>query len=326
VHDVPLVSVIAICFNHERWVTECLDSIAAQDHPNIQLIILDDCSTDGSVRVIREWLARTGAPARFIEHPMNVGICASRNDALRHATGDYVACISTDDTWVPHKLSSQVAILESLPRNVGLVYGDAYRMDENGIRLPGMQMDMAGAWLGFSPGAPPSGDVYDELLRGSFIPGMTTLIRRSVFDAVGPYDESLAYEDWDMWLRIAQQYEVAFAAGPWATYRSMLGTLSDTLGTRGIESSIALLRKHLGQSPARDAVIGDQIGRFAIELHLRGAAGSVEQLDAAVLVDRRRWTRAVRMTARAGLPGPWLAPVVRLSRRVRGALGRSRAS
>src|SRR4051812_6669635 len=105
--DLPRVSAIAICFNHARFAVECLDSIAAQDHPDVELIIIDDCSTDDSVAVIRDWLDRTGTAATFIVHDVNRGICASRNDALSHATGEHVACISTDDVWLPGKLSAQ---------------------------------------------------------------------------------------------------------------------------------------------------------------------------------------------------------------------------
>ena len=84
--SLPLVTVIATCFNHERFVVECLESIRAQTYPNIQLIIADDCSTDGSVPLIRDWLTQTGTVCTLILHQQNQGVCRTRNETLTHAS------------------------------------------------------------------------------------------------------------------------------------------------------------------------------------------------------------------------------------------------
>ena len=191
----PLVSVIATCYNHERYVEECLESIRNQTYENVQLIIVDDCSTDRSVKVIRSWLARTGTPATLITHRVNRGICRSRNDAHRRARGRYLSMIATDDTWVPDKLAIQVPMMESLPADVAVLYGDATTMDENSATRPEMVIDLYGYLDSF-----PDGWVFDDLLRGNFVTSLTALVRRRCIDAVGGYDEALIYEDWDLWL------------------------------------------------------------------------------------------------------------------------------
>jgi glycosyltransferase involved in cell wall biosynthesis len=265
--SLPLVTVIATCFNHERFVVECLESIRAQTYPNIQLIIADDCSTDGSVARIREWLRKTGMSCTLVLHDENQGVCRTRNDELAHAQGKYVSGLSTDDVWLPHKLAAQVEQMERLPPAVGVAYGDAVRMDEEGRPLPNTFTEEIGGMKDR-----PEGDLYEALLARNFIPAMATLVRRECYESVGPYDEALSYEDWDMWLRLARRYEFAFTPGICARYRVHRGSLSHTLtnrlgGSMWWEADIAIFLKHLGHSQAWDAILWDRIARAAYRLH-----------------------------------------------------------
>jgi glycosyltransferase involved in cell wall biosynthesis len=262
----PLVTVIATCFNHERYVIECLESIRTQTYPNIQLIVADDASTDRSVELIREWARETGAACTFVFHEENQGICRTRNDTVALAEGKYVSGISTDDVWLTDKLSAQVAQLEALPTTIGVSYGDAERMDEDGNALPGLFIECTGVVH-----TPPEGNIYEILLGQNFIPAMSTLVRRECFETVGPYDESLAYEDKDMWLRIARRYDFVFTPQVAVRYRVHPASLSHTMsgerkGAAWWETDIAIDLKHIGYSPAWDAVLWDRIARAAFRL------------------------------------------------------------
>lgn len=223
----PLVSVIAVCYNHARFVIECLDSIRNQTYPNLQIIIMDDCSQDDSVEIIRNWIERYGVECSFIAHQKNQGVCRTLNEAVGLAQGKYISLIATDDTWLPDKIIRQVDIMESMPEKVGIVYSDAYQMDENGQRLPDMfiaahrKLDSV-----------PEGDLLEDLIVGNFIPAMTTLIRRAVYDRVGLYDESLAFEDWDFWLRAANHFHFAYSTYPSANYRILDTSMMRTLVLR----------------------------------------------------------------------------------------------
>jgi glycosyltransferase involved in cell wall biosynthesis len=153
----------------------------------------------------------------------NQGNPAARNNALRLARGEYVACLDADDLWFPEKLEKQVAQLDSLPPTVGLVYSDVYLFNNDD-----------GAIIGrFLQGRkPPRGRVFDELLDvdGWFISDTASLIRRQVFDRVGLYDPSvLTYEDWMMWVRIASVYEVEALDEPLARCRRHSSNLSGRL-------------------------------------------------------------------------------------------------
>jgi glycosyltransferase involved in cell wall biosynthesis len=262
----PLVSVVATCFNHEQYVVDCLDGIRAQTYPNVQLIVADDASTDGSVQLIRDWVARTKTECTLVLHDRNQGICRTRNDALARARGTYVAGISTDDVWLPHKLADQVAQLEALPASVGVAYSDAARMDGDGNLLPDTFIERIRTDDGT-----PEGNLYETLLERNFIPAGSTLVRRECYTAVGPYDESLPYEDWDMWLRIARRYRFAFTPRIGVRYRVHPASLSHVLtdensGSRWWEADVGIFLKHLGHSRAWDAVLWDRIARAAYRL------------------------------------------------------------
>lgn len=222
-----LVTVIAVCYNHARFVVECLDSIHRQDHPRVQLVIMDDCSADDSAHIIREWIARSAVECDFIVHSENQGLCRTLNEALTLARGKYIAIIATDDTWLPFKLSDQVIRMEALPEKVGVLYSDAYQIDEDGHRLPKMFMDSHE-----QRGAAPEGDIREQLISGNFIPAMSTLIRRSVYSAVGNYDERLAFEDLDFWLRTSARFGFAYSPVPSANYRILESSMTRAVLTK----------------------------------------------------------------------------------------------
>ena len=260
----PLVTVTATCFNHERYVLECLESIRAQTYPNVQLVIADDCSTDGSVALIRAWVEETGSDCTLVLHERNQGVCRTKNDVLGHARGKYVSSISTDDTWYPDKIATQVEQMEKLPDSVAVCYGDAALMDATGAPLDTTYFESSRETRTFE--RPPEGRIFEHLLEVNFIPAMATLIRRECLADVGGYDESLTYEDWDMWLRLARRYEFAFTASVGARYRLHPSSLWQTIGDRALESDIRIFSKHVGYSSAWDPVLRDRIARAAYRL------------------------------------------------------------
>jgi glycosyltransferase involved in cell wall biosynthesis len=221
--NAPAVTVIALCYNHERFVLDCLESIRAQTFQDFELIVADDCSRDRSPQLISDWLATHYPQARFIHHAVNRGICATLNEALAMAQGTYISMTATDDTWLPHKLAPQVALAQSLDADTAVIYADAGQMDENGELLPMRFIEAHGVT------DPPQGRIFSRLADGNFIPAMTTLIRRDALLAVGGYDERLNYEDYDMWLRLADRYAFAFQPEVVAHYRIVATSMVRTV-------------------------------------------------------------------------------------------------
>ena len=210
----PLVTVFVGCYNQSRFVEECLDSVKHQTYPNLQVIIFDDYSKDNSVALIDSWLKRHRLDWQFNPHIRNIGICASLNEVLRLARGKYISMVAADDVWLSDKTSRQVEMMEQMPEDVGVVYSDAFQVDENGEMLPQMFIE---AYRNFV--VSPEGFLFDVLWEGNFIPAMTTLIRRDCFAKVGMYDEDLCFEDWDMWMRISRKFRFTYDKLPAATYR-----------------------------------------------------------------------------------------------------------
>ena len=316
----PLVTVIATCFNHERFVIECLESIRAQTYANVQLIIADDCSTDGSVPLIEDWVRRTGTDCQLVFHGENQGICRTRNETISLARGRYVSSLSTDDAWFPEKLAVQVEQLEGLP-SVGVLYGDAYLMDVDGRPLSTTFFERARPQ--WSSRRPPEGDIFAELLEGNFIPAMTTMVRRECYEHVGPYDESLAYEDWDIWLRLARRTEFAYTPYVGARYRIHHTSLWHTLGARVWESDIRILRKHLGYSPETDAVLWSRLARASYRLD---QPEQLEYARSSLRSVRNLKTLGLYALCRTGIPYRRVAPLEGAADRLASALRRARYS
>jgi glycosyltransferase involved in cell wall biosynthesis len=238
--EYPLVSAIVLCYKQARFVRECLEAVKLQNYPNLELIVNDDASDDGSAEVIEPWLAGCGIPHKLLQNEVNLGLCRSLNNAISQARGKYIAGIAADDIWLAGKLLRQVEIMETLSSRVGVLYSDALQMDENGKPL---QRRFIETYRCFE--TMPQGDIQTSLWEGNFIPAMTTLIRRECFDKVGLYDETLYYEDWDMWLRIAREFEFAFSDQISATYRMVSTSMMQTQIAKILDSACQVCRKHL---------------------------------------------------------------------------------
>jgi len=210
----PLVTAFVGCYNHSRFVEECLDSVRHQTYPNLEVIIFDDWSKDNSISVINTWLKKHRLDWQFIPHTRNIGICASLNEVLRLARGKYISVVAADDVWLPDKTTRQVAMMEQMPKDIGVLYSDAFQINESGEALPQMFIEAHRKLV-----TPPEGFLFDLLWEGNFIPAMATLIRRECFTLVGTYDEDLCFEDWDMWMRISRRFRFAYDKIPAARYR-----------------------------------------------------------------------------------------------------------
>jgi len=236
----PLVSAIVLSYNQAQYVVECLEGIKAQNYPHLELIVNDDASRDDSVAVIQGWLSQNNIPYCFLKNETNSGICRSVNNTMRQAHGKYVSGIAADDVWLPGKLLNQVEILEKLPEKVGVVYSDALQMDENGRLLPDKFIATHRRFETM-----PSGNIHNILWQGNFIPAMTTLIRRSCFEKVGLYDESLFYEDWDMFLRISRHFDFIYSDEVSAKYRIVTTSAVRSQYGRILEAMCGVCLKHL---------------------------------------------------------------------------------
>lgn len=235
------VTVLAVCYNHARFVLECLESISKQTYQDFELIVIDDCSKDNSQELIQEWIQANRPSAKFIRHTVNRGVCATLNEGLALATGDLLALIATDDRWLPQKIEVQLARIGQEPPSTAVIYSDAYVMDELGQRTGATFI--AEYRQGMNP---PSGNIFGKLADSNFIPSLSTLIRIDALRKVGGYDESLTYEDYDMWLRLSGHgYNFVFLPEVVSEYRVVSTSLARTIfDSPSAKHSLTVLRIH----------------------------------------------------------------------------------
>lgn len=202
----PVVSVIVLTFNRATLLAETVDAVLQQTYRDLELIVVDNMSEDDTPRYL-ESLA--DPRVRFLRNPNHGVLAVNRNLGIRGALGRYIAFCDDDDTWLPHKLERQIAVLEANP-DAALCYTNTLAVRDRS-----------------DPGTPvfdkPVRDrLFQRLIWTNFICNSSVLLRRAVLDEVGLPDENPAltpYDDYDLWLRITARKRIIGIDEPLVRYR-----------------------------------------------------------------------------------------------------------
>ena len=215
----PLVSVVIPAYNAERWIEETIASARSQTYPQIEIIVVNDGSTDDTASIL-EAIGKDEPRLRTI-HQQNSGLPAARNRGASVATGEYVAPLDADDLWKPDKLAKQVSCFANavqVGRPLGLVYCWSNSIDEaSRIIRPGIPRQII------------EGRVFDALLMNNFVGnGSCPMFPREIFLSVGAYPEAMTIgcEDWALYLRIAEEYEYGVVPEFLCGYRQVGSSMS----------------------------------------------------------------------------------------------------
>ena len=188
----PRVSVIIPTFNRCGKVVRAIQSAVEQTFIDREIIVVDDGSTDATQNTVDQF----PDPIKFIAHSSNLGVSAARNTGIRHSNSPYIAFLDSDDYWLPEKLKVQIEFLET-HTNVQVCQTEELWI-RNGRRVNPMKKHIK-----------PSGNIFEPSLKLCLVSPSAVMIRRSLLDEVGLFDESLpACEDYDLWLRIACRHPV----------------------------------------------------------------------------------------------------------------------
>jgi glycosyltransferase involved in cell wall biosynthesis len=205
----PMVSIIVPTYNPCQYLAKTLSSIYVQDYKNIEVIVVDDCSDNGPLKYIRQLQELYKFKLHLLSE--NSGGCARPlNEGIKISSGEYIGVCAQDDFHLPEKTSRQVKYMET-HLNFFMLFSDAYCVvgDDNSKYIKQKTPKRR------------SGRIFDDiLLQRFYVPALSALIRREVFDAVGGFDENLLIEDWDMWLKIANRFEIGYLNIATACYRS----------------------------------------------------------------------------------------------------------
>lgn len=207
----PLVSVVIPVFNQERFVGEAIESVLNQTYPRVELIVVDDGSTDSTRDVIEQYGGRL-----VYLHQANAGASVALNAGIQRARGDLVGWLSSDDVYFPTKVALQVEQFAREPE-IGLSYTDFQVIDGRGIVLRTVR----------SPYFEDRREFTRRMILGNFVNGSSVLVKRAVLEAVGPFDPELRYHaDGNMWLRILKRHGFGHVPQVLLKYRTHPGAAS----------------------------------------------------------------------------------------------------
>ncbi|HEU5397113.1 MAG TPA: glycosyltransferase [Verrucomicrobiae bacterium] len=230
----PAISVIIPAFNSAAFVADTLRSVQAQTFRDFEVVVVDDGSTDATAEIVREF-CRDDSRFQLIQQP-NAGLPGARNTGIRHARGEWVAFVDSDDLWLPEKLEKQLAAGRRDPKT-NFTFTNFLIWD--GTRDLG---------VGYPENEPlPEGDVVAQLIfRFLFLPS-TVMLRRQTAGDGGLFDATMKIgEDWDFWLRLAaRDMVVAGVREPLVRYRQWPGSLTAKGKLKSLDANVRVLKKNL---------------------------------------------------------------------------------
>lgn len=201
----PLVSVIIPTYNRKHTLKRSIDSVLGQTYRNFEIILVDDCSTDGTMEYVEaEYGAISDINIVYVRNDSNLGAAGSRNAGVSYANGEYIAFHDSDDEWFSDKLEKQMLHFMECDSSVGAVYSMFYMNEKRQTVWPPKDADMS--WK--------SGYVFHTLLISPLVGMITLVVRKNVFLEVGGFREQLnSLEDYELTIRIARKYAIELVDG-----------------------------------------------------------------------------------------------------------------
>ena len=247
----PLVSVVCLSYNHVNFVADAIESVLNQTFEDYELILIDDESTDGTQEVLKDFIGRNPhVKCSLIQK--NVGNCKAFNLGLAVAEGKYIVDLAADDFMLPDRLKEQVEAMEKLDDSYTMCFTDAIYIDEKSNILKNhYRRDKSGKIREKVP----TGDVYTDVLERYFICPPTMMMRRDHLKEMGGYDENLAYEDFDYWIRFARKYKFHFLGKVLTAKRTLSNSHSKKFFEKGFydmqKSTLEVCKKAYKQNVAK---------------------------------------------------------------------------
>lgn len=215
----PLVSVIVPLYNHERFITRCLDSIVEDPYPSKEILVLDDGSSDASAEMVQKWRIKNNArfEGRFaFVNRKNRGLTKTLNELISMAKGDYIVLVASDDCLLSGGIQVRLQYLLEHPNKLA-VFADCIVIDETGGLL--YNSGLTGLYRGRKDYLSHERLRVYELIFRWCVPGPVFMAKRDVYKIVGSYDETLNLEDYDFYLRLLSRNLLGFIDYPVAAYR-----------------------------------------------------------------------------------------------------------
>lgn len=221
----PLISIICLSMNHEAFIKQSFESIVGQTYKNIEILYVDNNSTDASFEIADSIFKNCGFSYQGFKREKNYSIPQNLNFLIKKAAGKYISVQSGDDWWALDNIEKKVKFYE-LNQQFGLVYGNGYYYYEDNCNMK----------LPSNVHLFKEGYIFDDILLGGIYFPIGYIMRRDVFDTVGYYDENIKIDDWDMWLRILKHFPIGYFAEPLVYYRRHGGTFCKNIKANFVEA------------------------------------------------------------------------------------------
>lgn len=200
----PKVSVVIAAYNKAGLTVRTVESVLSQTYPNLEIIVVDDGSTDNT----KQRLASYGKKIKYV-YKQNGGACSARNLGIKLSQGEYIGLLDCDDLYFPQKIDRSITYLRENPQ-FGFVYSAAYYIDQDDNILR-KYADYKNPYIGW---------ISQNLVVRNFICNSTVVIRKSCFDKAGFFDQAIfTPADWDMWIRLSQNYQAGYIREALTKYR-----------------------------------------------------------------------------------------------------------
>jgi glycosyltransferase involved in cell wall biosynthesis len=261
----PTVSVIIPCFNVAKTIERAIRSIRAQDYQPIELILVDDGSSDGTIEILQELADDT---TRIIPLGARGGASNARNAGIRASTGEFIAFLDADDEWLPSKLTKQMARLLAEP-DLSFIACDSRFIDVTGVHHERLYEGCV---------AVEGREAWRALLVRNYIATPAVVVRRSALERVGPFDTRLPVaEDQDLWIRLAIDGSLGFIHEPLLIVHDRMDSLSreKQLTDQAVRYTLPMIRGHIARQKARlsrseiNKIIGERYSRSGRGLYIR---------------------------------------------------------
>jgi alpha-1,3-rhamnosyltransferase len=271
-----LVTIGIPVFNGEKYIIESLNSITDQRYSNIEICIVDDASTDNSFQLCKKWVEKSRFPVKILKNKSNLGLSATCNIILNQANGKYLQLFDQDDIMIPEKIENDVEQFQQLDEETALIYSKVQLINEKGELINEEYNNR----IGFN-GIVPT-DAFAEMIKKNFIPAPTVLMRTDQVRETGGYDESVVYNDWDMWLKLTKNHKIAYRNIITVHYRlhinSIMADHSNENQINRNELTILMIKKHLGVSKYYDDLVVKKVRELSIYSYFLGSKTAASNL------------------------------------------------
>lgn len=288
-----MVSVVVTAYNYAEFLPCCLESVLGQTHADLDVVVVDDGSTDNTRQVVEPYLA--DARLRYV-YQENAGQSSAKNRGVRESRSELVAFVDADDVCLPERIARQLPLFDD--PEVGVGYARRRIVDAQNRQFP------------FDHPTLYRGRVLDRIYAYNFICFSSSMVRKSVFEAAGGFDESLKMGvDYDLWTRMAARCAFDYVDEELVLYRAGHGNMS-THTEKRLRSTWRIMQKNLRRPEVRAglsrAAVGESRARLLRSLgRLRAGQGRIHAAAACFagsLLLRPHWPETWKIIAKCALP------------------------